>query len=116
MTKKTRKLLREEVELRISQKTCPKCRKHDISYIELGIGFPLPKKYKLKCKNVWACNGPDGPFCYFMSGDMDCGLFESSEGTVPVDEGCKSSKPQLIIGFVRRRRGDEEVLIESSIV
>jgi hypothetical protein len=97
---RTRRLIREEHDARLSQNTCPRCKKHtltkkllDVSYGKLKGGMPF-----------WACSGPLGHECYYISDGASDPLFESSEGTVPVNPDEKPPVPEYVPRVIRRPR------------
>ena len=88
---KTRRLLKEEYEARLEQKKCPHCRQHNLIQKQIDQAYG-----KLKPHTVpWVCGGPFLHECYYLIDPTSETLFESAEGTSPVDIETKPPEPHV---------------------
>lgn len=102
---KVRRILLDEYKERLRRSQCPRCKKFSLQKLDITPDIPTPtSRYRLT-KSYWACSGPAGFSCYFMSDIQDTTMFESAEGVDLIDfteENVKSQPTKI----VRRRKGE----------
>lgn len=110
---RVRRILLDEHKERLRRGQCPRCNKFSLQKLEISAEKPGPQvRYKL-AQDYWACSGPAGFSCYFMSGIQDTTMFESAEGVDLIDFTQESVRPQG--AKIIRRRGGECVNIVSQL-
>ena len=110
---KVRRILLDEYKERLRRNQCPRCNKFSLQKLDVLPGVPSPvARYKLT-KSYWACSGPSGFSCYFMSDIQDATMFESAEGVDLIDFTEETTRPQPT--KIVRRRGGERVNIVSQL-
>ncbi len=100
---KVRRLLKEEHEERLRKGYCPRCKTYSLINVEITKFVDLPPvKHKL-IQSYWKCNGPHGFLCYFISSEKGPVIFESANGTKPV-EFSEQKEDNKISTIIRRKK------------
>jgi hypothetical protein len=101
---KVRRLLLDEHAERLKRNICPRCKKFSLNEISINEENPAPPaKFKI-IGSYFACSGPLGYNCYFISSIKGSTVFESSECVDPIEFNEEPVKAPVST-VVRRRNG-----------